>query len=408
MRAKITKRAVDALRPGESISDIEVRGFRVRRLTGGLISYELRYGPAAARRFVKLGDHGSVTPDQARDFAKKHTGEVAAGKDPAIARRATRAAAEKTLDAVLDNFLARYVRQQGLRTADEIERTFRMYVRVPLGGQSIYDLRRRDIVTLLDRIEDHNGSVMADRALAYLRKALNWQAARDDLFSSPIVRGMARTKPKERARSRVLDDQEIRDVWRALDALRPGIDAPACYPAFVRTLLLTAQRREEVSRMCWDEIEGDTWVIPAARYKTKREIVVPITLEVMRMLGPRRDGFVFSSDGGKHAFSGFSKAKAAIDVKLLELRKAERRPPMPPWVHHDLRRSARSLMSRAGVTADIAERVLGHVIGGVRGVYDRHEYQAEKRDALEKLAALVDRILHPGEPVVAFPRWRRP
>ena len=95
--------------------------------------------------------------------------------------------------------------------------------------------------------------------------------------------------------------------------------------------------------------------------------------------------------------SGFSKAKAALDAKLAQLRKRDGRKPMAPWVLHDLRRTARSLMSRAGVPSDHAERVLGHVIPGVRGTYDRHEYRAEKLDALQKLGALVERILRPGE-----------
>jgi integrase len=69
--------------------------------------------------------------------------------------------------------------------------------------------------------------------------------------------------------------------------------------------------------------------------------------------------------------------------------------PLPHWTLHDLRRTARTLMARAGVRPDISERVLGHVIAGVEGVYDRHSYEAEKRDALEKLAALVKRIVNP-------------
>ncbi|MDB5405365.1 MAG: hypothetical protein JWL84_277 [Rhodospirillales bacterium] len=70
-------------------------------------------------------------------------------------------------------------------------------------------------------------------------------------------------------------------------------------------------------------------------------------------------------------------------------------PPMPPWVLHDLRRTARSLMSRAGISSDVGERVLGHVISGVRGVYDRHAYLDEKRDAVERLAGVVERVLNP-------------
>jgi integrase len=153
-----------------------------------------------------------------------------------------------------------------------------------------------------------------------------------------------------------------------------------------------------------EEIEGDALIIPPDRHKTGKddgEHVVPLTMDVVALLGrPKKSGFVFSTTNGELAFSGFSKSKAALDKAIDELRKREKRKPMPHWTLHDLRRTARSLMSRAGVPSDIAERVLGHVIPGVRGVYDRHEYAAEKRDALERLAALVERILNPQDNVL--------
>jgi integrase len=215
---------------------------------------------------------------------------------------------------------------------------------------------------------------------------------------------MARTKPSERKRTRILDDPEIRDVWTALDDLKN--DAPLCYPRFVRTLLCVAQRREEVSKMVWEEIEGDVWTISKERSKNKVVNVVPLAKEVRNLLGPKQNGgFVFSNENDRRrAFSGFSKAKAALDRKIADLRERDGRAPMPHWVHHDLRRTARSLMSRTGVFPDIAERALGHVIPGVRGTYDRYEYFDEKRDALEKLAALIERILHPSDAVVTFPK----
>ena len=285
--------------------------------------------------------------------------------------------------------LIRYVNdpKRPLRSAARIESTFRRLVRPHIGKLSIYALRRRDIVAMLDAIADENGPVMADRTLTALRSALHWQAKRDDDFTSPIIRGMDRTKTNERARKRVLDDQEIRDLWAALDELE---HAPACYPAFMRTLLLTGQRRQEVSHARWEEVAGDMWTIPAARSKNKIEQTVPLTGAVKALLGPPRAGFIFSSDGGQRAFSGYSKAKRALDAKLAEIRKRDKRQPVPQWQHHDIRRTARSLMSRAGVSADVAERVIGHAIPGVRGIYDRHRYEAEKRDALERLAALVD------------------
>jgi integrase len=410
MLAKITKRNVDALRPGKYIADPEVRGLVARCLPSGSVSYGFRYrNPAGRQLWLPLGLHGQITPDQARDLAKKRAGEVADKRDPVAERSATNAAAAKTVNFVLDEFLKRYVYnpESPLRSADQYRDTFRRYVRPHIGNISIYALMhdREAISAMLDAIEDNSGATSADRALAYLRSAFVWHEARDSKFRSPIVKGMARTEPSKRARIRFLNDQEIRDLWAALDELD---GAPACYPSFVRVLLLTGQRRQEVARMRWEEIEKDVWTIPAERSKTGAKNAVPLTAQVKALLGPaQKAGFVFSSNGGRTAFGGYSKPKAALDVALAELRKRQKRSPMPQWQQHDLRRTARSLMSRAGVLSDHAERVIGHAIPGIRGVYDRHAYLDEKRLALERLAALVDRILRPGEAVVQFPKKGR-
>jgi integrase len=402
-RATITKRRVDALRPGESLVDDQVRGFVVRSLKTGSVSYGLRYSSGGKQKWLSIGLHGRLTPSQAREIAQQRAGEVAAGRNPLAEIEAARAKASgaNTIDALLDAFVERHVRKK-LRSATEIERVFNVYVRPRIGSRPIHELQRRDVVELLDAIEDSGAPVMADRTLAHLRKAFNWWATRDDTFVPPIVRGMARTKPAERARKRFLSDEELRDVWRALDVA----NVPTCYPAYVRALLLTSQRRDEVARMSWPEIEGNVWVIPAERYKSGNENIVPVTEAITKLLGkPQKVGFIFSTTGGKLAFSGFSKAKRVLDKAVAALRKKEKRKPMPHWTLHDLRRTARSLMSRAGVAADIAERVLGHKIPGVRGVYDRHQYIGEKRDALERLAVLVERIIDPPvDNVAEFPR----
>lgn len=403
MRGKITKAAVDALMPGDIIADTEVKGFVARGLPSGKVSYGLRYRAAGKQRWFALGVHGKITPDLARKLAKKRVGEIADDRDPTAERDSERAKAKNTVNALLDIFLERYVRRN-LRAAHEIERVFERHVRPRIGSRPIAALRRRDVAEMLDAIEDQNGPVMADRTLAYVRKCFNWWATRDDSFVPPIVRGMARTKPTERARKRVLDDDEIRDLWAALDRAK----APAPFPGLVRALLLTAQRRNEVARMRWEEIDGSTWIIPGERRKRGDANTVPLTKDALKLLGkPHRSGFVFSTTDGEKPFSGFGKAKQAVDKAITEMRRDQGRAPMPAWVLHDLRRTARSLMSRAGVTADIGERVIGHVIPGVRGVYDRHSFFDEKKDALERLAALVKQILNPPPAnVVAMPSRR--
>jgi integrase len=213
---------------------------------------------------------------------------------------------------------------------------------------------------------------------------------------------MARTKPKERARKRTLNDDEIRVVWRALDTA----NAPPCYPAFVKSLLLCMTRRNESADMSSVELDGDVWTIPGDRYKSKLDHVVPLSAAAKGLVSEKPEGvrgnswFVFSTTFGEKPFSGFSKAKSALNKEIAKLRKADGLDPIPNWVLHDLRRTARSLMSRAGVDADIAERAMGHVIGGVRETYDRHEYLNEKRSAFEALAGIVDRIINPQPNVI--------
>ena len=258
-------------------------------------------------------------------------------------------------------------------------------------AKSIYDLQRSDIKTMLAEIAKENGPVMSDRVLAYVRKGFNWYMIEDDGFKSPIVRGMGRTKPKHRARKRTLADEEIRDVWAALETA----DVPLCYPPFLTSLLLNATRRNESSMMRSSEVDGDTWIIPGERYKTKLDHVIPLTEQAKGLIGGKPQGFrgnswfVFSTTNGVRPFSGFSKAKKALDLEISKIRRRDGRAEMPRWTLHDLRRTGRTLMSRAKVPTDHAERVLGHVIGGVRETYDRYEYLDEKREALTMLAALV-------------------
>jgi integrase len=227
---------------------------------------------------------------------------------------------------------------------------------------------------------------MANNTLAHIRKIMNWHSTRTDDFRSPIVRGMARTKPKERARDRILTDDELRKVWKAAEA------STGPFGYLVRFITLTATRRNEAARMPDTELSGDKWIIPGARYKTKIDHVVPLSQAARDLLAsiPRIDGVPYVFTTGRGPIGGFTKFKDAFDEDC----------GVSDWTIHDLRRTARSLMSRAGVDADHAERCLGHVIGGVRGTYDRYAYHAEKKAAFEALAAQVDRIINPQDNVI--------
>jgi integrase len=302
---------------------------------------------------------------------------------------------------LLDMFVERYCRKEKeLKSADQYANTFRRLVAPDIGDLPVFGegrLRRSHIVDMLDEIEDESGPVMADRTLAYVRKAFNWFAARNEDFTNPIVKGLRQVGTN--SRNRILDDDELRDLWAALDIVE---NVPDCYPRFVKSLLLTTTRRNEAALMNSSELDGSDWTIPADRYKTKLDHLIPLSAAARELIGDKPKGangnswFVFTTTSGAKGFSGFSKAKRELDKAIAQVRTEAGRDPLPHWVLHDLRRTGRSLMSRAGVPSDHAERCLGHVIGGVGGVYDRYAYRDEKRAAFEALAVLVSRILNPA------------
>jgi integrase len=347
--------------------------------------YQYRAGHRSRRMTFPL----ALGLDKARQEAKKALGGVAAGGDPLQERRKKEALAENTLQSICEEYLRREGKR--LRSKDQIDATLKRLVYPKLGARQIDTILRSEIVRLLDNIEDEHGPVMADRVLAHVRKITNWHATRSDDFRSPIVRGMARTKPGERARERVLTDDELRAIWKAAKA------STGPFGYLVRFILLTVTRRNEAARMSDKELSGDDWIIPAARYKRQpkdkdKDHVIPLSQAARDLLAsiPRIKGVAYIFTTGSTPISGFSKFKEDFDEEC----------GITGWTLHDLRRTGRSLMSRAGVDANHAERCLGHVIGGVRGTYDRHAYYDEKKQAFEALAAQIDRILNPQDNVV--------
>lgn len=252
-------------------------------------------------------------------------------------------------------------------------------------------ITRADVAKLLDGIEDKRGPVAADNALTTLSGIFTWLEARDDNFTSPITKKMRRTSIKGRARERILADAELAAVWKQAEA-------NGTFGALVRVLLLTGQRRDKVASMRWQDLSDSTWTIPTEdREKGNvREVELPAAAVEIIKAQPRfaDNPHVFAGRNGSYS-TGYSKLKKAFDAKLEGIE---------PWTLHDLRRTARSLMSRAGVLPHISERVLGHAIAGVEGTYDRHEYRAEKAHALAALAALIEFIAHPVDKVVRLRR----
>lgn len=416
MQAEINITNIDKLKAGkiegDFIADTKIKGFRARLTPGGSVVFGYLYavrgsGRGAARKYLTCGVLGidECTVAKARSKAAKYARDVDDRKDPKAEHEVRSARSTNTVDYVLDQWLAKYANgAKKLRSADMIKGIFARHVRPQIGKLAIYEVTRKNIADMLDKISENAGPIAADRTLAHVRAAFNWWRVRDDQFvTQPIVKGMTQVSAKSRARKRMLDVEEIRDIWLALDEIAAG-DAPAFYPAFVRTLLLTACRRDEVADMHTNEFDGDDWTIPEERYKTKREHLLPLPDAAVAILPKRKDGYIFSSDGGKTPFSGFSKSKTALDAAITARRKREERKPMADWQLRDLRRTVRSRMvGDLRINDQHAKAVLGHVIPGIDGVYNVHNFYEEKKEALSRWATYIINLGSPSDGVVAFP-----
>jgi integrase len=385
---------------GDMIQGVRApRGFGVRVTASGARSFILNYRLRGREHRLTIGASPDWSVLKAVREARNLRQRVDRGENPLEDR--VPPPAMKTVASVLDDFITRYVRnkENPLRSADDLESAFNRLVKPRIGKIGIYELRRSHIAEMTDWIEDNAGPVMADKCRAYTRKALSWYAERDDQYNltAAFVRVTPRANQKERARTRILSDDQIRIIW-------PVLGHSGTFGAMVKMLLLTGQRRDEVANMTHAEIDRNgIWVIPAERYKTKRANHVPLSKAALALIecqSKHRDCDLIFPSRAKTPYSGFTKSKAKLDKAVFTAMKKYAEggadvEPLPKWTLHDLRRTAKTLMVRAGVRPDISERVLGHVIAGVEGTYDRHSYADEKRDALEKLAQMIERILEP-------------
>jgi len=393
------------------ISDGGCQGLRVVVFPSRRKSFIVRYRFRGLQRKLTLGSillthNGEGEPDTApeigtplslaaaRELATKALRQAKAGNDPAAAKQKARAEALAAEADTLQTISDKYLRLEGpgLRTLSQRKADLDLICDTPLGRQALDTIKRSQFTHVLDHIADHRGPVRADRVLSALRTLLKWHAGRGE-YINVLAPGGRRTSISERARERVLSDAELKAVWLAAEKDK-------LFGGYIKFVLLTATRRGEAAGLRRSELSqsdrnddtGPIWSIPGTRYKNKLDTVIPLSQAAQKIIAaqPVLGDFVFTATG-KNALGNFANCKAAFDKAC----------GVTGWRIHDLRRTARTLLSRAGVNPDIAERALGHALEGVRKTYDRHKFQHEKRQAFEALAALIERIVHPPKATVS-------
>ena len=403
----LTDRHVRSVAPRQTPIDVrdgQTRGLILTVLPSGRRQFSIRYRYQGKQRRLVLGEYPQLSLAKARVRARAQQVAILDGGDPAAERRAAKAERTDTVAALAEDYLAKHARKFK-KSAHEDERILTVNVLPVWGERSVRVLTRRDVRALIENIADR-APVMANRTLACVRKMLNFAIDHDWIDANPAAR--VEKPAREESRERVLTDDEIRRVWRLLSrfpttAERPapgrkaakGSDEDPICPvrptlaALLKMRLLTAQRGGEVARMRWSDVDLDTgwWTIPRSDTKNGRLHRVPLVELAQTIITeqPAHDtgGFVFVGSGASLRDRA-KKAPAGIARTLgIDFR------------GHDLRRTAATRMAAAGVARDDIARVLNHVEGGARAtrVYDRHNYDREKRKALETWARTLTSIL---------------
>jgi integrase len=348
-----------------------VTGLRLRVGAGGRKSWIVRTRAGGKPINKTLGAYPTISLGDARDMARELLLDIAKNGVP----RATR-----TFGQLVDHWIE-HVAKPNNRSWQLQKRRLEIHVLPNWRASELGSLRRGDVRDLIDGIE---GDVAPNRVLSLVRTLFRYAVSRDWIEASPAE---AIAKPKQEApRERFLDMDEVKRIYSAADLLG--------YPfgGFIRTLFLTGQRRTEVASMQWsdlDLVEG-RWVMRAADTKSARGHLVPLSPQAIAILAaaPRLGKYVWTNDGKSH-ISGYAKAKTRLDA-FLEAQGVK----LSSWRLHDIRRTVATHTVRLGVTETIVGRVLNHAPQGVTArTYALHSYEPEKRSALDRWAAEIDRVV---------------
>ncbi len=403
MKAKITKRLVDTTNPQDRdafVWDTEVHGFGLKVTPGGRKVYILQYrigGRGHPTRRYTIGKHGGLTPDQARDIAKKLRGQIADGKDPIEIekeerRKESEARAKADQPQTFGKLAEQYIEKEcpNLVRGSDVESVIRRQIVPALGSIPCAEIRMRDALLLIDDLLAAGKPAAAHKLREIIRRLGHYLVEQDiGIDVSPFARRTSRIPKVERDRK--LRDDEIAALWQACETVG--------YPfgPLVQLLVLTGQRRNEVGGMLRGEVDFGKaeWIIPANRSKNDKPHLVPLSdpaLAVMKAL-PGFDGpHLFTTTDGQRPVSGFSKAKRRLDSVIAEQQDGA---DIDPWRLHDLRRTCRSSMAALGVPEIVSEKVLNHQPDKLARTYNVHEYRDEKRNALERWAQHVMGIVQP-------------
>jgi integrase len=366
--------------------DEDLRGFGLR-IRNGKRTWIFQYKIGERQHRIKLGGP-ELDCTRARKLAESKRGAVSEAKlghgvDPAVERDKIKADAKpkakgKTLASLVTNYLDAKVASMKplsyLETKRHLEKHFQ-----PLHDLALANIVRADVASRVREIAKASGPVAANRARASLSAMFRWAIGEGICDHNPVAGSNKQEENGPRERS--LSDAEAAAVWLSA----PDND----YGRIVKLILLTGCRRTEIGDLKWSEIDtkAKTITLPKERTKNGQQHVVPLSgmaLEIINATPQRADRDYVFGIGKGGGYSGWSKSNSSVrGAAGVE----------EHWTLHDLRRTVRTGMGKLGVAPHVAEAVLNHLPEKLIRTYDRHDYSAEKRSALDQWATHVKTIV---------------
>ena len=381
MTTKFTELFIRNLKPElEPYEKREPGGFLIRVRPGGVKTRQFKYAYLGVRQTLTIGAYPDMSLQDARQAFQEARRLLAQGNNPAEQKKRTIEARkaerrEPTVTDLAEEFIEKYSKPKK-RSWREDSRILRKDVLPAWGKRKARDIARRDVVLLVDRVAKRGG-IMGNRTLACIRRMFNFAVERGILEASPVVHVKA-PAPAIR-RDRVLGPAEIKLFWEALET------APVSHylRLALRLLLATGQRKGEALTAQWADIDlaSGWWTIPASRAKNGYLHRVPLNptatailaeLQGLKLPGP----WLFPSPCGKGE-------NPVTDTSLDHALRRCNFAGVEPFTPHDLRRTVGTALGELGFNRLVQDKVLNHVDRTVGGIYDRHSYDKEKRQALE-------------------------
>lgn len=363
--------------------------------TGGML-WHYRYRLNGKQERVTLGRYPALSLKLARVQRDERATQVALGQSPAQQKQLRKVAPESTTVAELGERFFREIVAKDRQDITLPRRYFDKAIVPAIGAKPVHEVTTDDVRAIIWKKKDEGFDAAAGAIRGVLKRLFDFAMTAGAATSNPVLALPMRHVHKAKSRDRALSPDEIRVFLKS--AFESNIRRQ--FKIGLHLILLTMVRKSELllARCEHVNLEHAEWHIPAEHSKTGKPHIVFLSrqsIALFKELQTLAGGseLVLPGRGSLNKPFAHNAINSALKVALQGQE-------IPSFTVHDLRRTASTLLHENGWASDVVEKALNHVIGGVRGVYNRAEYAPQRREMLQFWADYTDQLLSNGQVVL--------